>query len=36
MDEVLKQIEEGKFSILPPINRRFQPYPRQRQKTPEE
>ena len=36
MDEVLKQIEEGKFSTPPPVKRRFQPYPRTTQKTPEE
>src|ERR1043165_2265035 len=36
MDKVLKQIEEGKFSTPPPIERRYQPYPRMPQKTPEE
>ena len=36
MDEVLKQIEEGKFSTPPPTNSRFQPYPRMPQKMPKE
>ena len=36
MDEVLKQIEEGKFSTPPPVKQRFQPYPRTTQKTEEE
>ena len=36
MDEVLKQIEEGKFSTPPPITQRFQPYPRTPRKTLEE
>ena len=36
MDEVLRQIEEGKFSEPPPIIRRFQPYPRTPRKTLEE
>ena len=36
MDEVLRQIEEGKFSTPPPTKRRFQPYPRTPQKTNEE
>src|ERR1044072_5185101 len=36
MDEVLKQIEEGKFSTPPPEKRRFRPYPRTPQKTTQE
>src|ERR1044071_8270264 len=36
MDEVLKQIEEGRFSTPPPTNIRFKPYPRTPKKTPEE
>src|ERR1044072_7957334 len=36
MDEVLKQIEEGKFSSPPPVNIRFKPYPKAPQKTKEE
>ena len=36
MDEVLKQIEEGKFSTPPPDKRKFQPYPKAPQKTKKE
>jgi len=36
MDKVLEQIKEGKFSTPPPLKRRFQPYPREAQKTSEE
>ena len=36
MDEVLKQIEEGKFSTSPPLKTRFKPYPRAPKKTHEE
>src|ERR1044071_9679016 len=35
MKKVLKQIEEGKFS-MPPEKRRFQPYPKASHKTMEE
>src|ERR1044072_4068870 len=36
MDKVLKQIEEGKFSTLPLIKQRYQPYLRTPQKTSQE
>ena len=37
MDEVLKQIEEGKFSTPPPMKgTKFQPYPRTAKKTMQE
>src|ERR1043165_5663815 len=36
MDEVLKQIEEGKFLTPPPIKQKYQPYSRAPSKTAEE